>query len=51
LQFLQKGTNKAKLKQVGKNGILVVEDVKTMNDLFRFLSKMQKSILPAEVAI
>ena len=50
LQFLQKGTNKAKLKQVGKNGILVVEDVKQMSDLYRFLSKMQKSILPAEVA-
>ena len=40
LQFLQKGTNKAKLKQVGKNGILVVEDVKDMSALFRFLSKM-----------
>ena len=39
LLFLQKGTNKAKLKQVGKNGILVVEDVKTMKDLHRFLSK------------
>jgi transcription-repair coupling factor (superfamily II helicase) len=44
LQFLQKGTNKAKLKQVGKNGILVVEDVKEMKDLFAFLSKMEKSI-------
>ena len=49
LQFLQKGTNKAKLKQVGKNGILVVEDVKIMSELFRFLTRMQKSILPAEV--
>ncbi len=39
LQFLQVGTNKAKLKQVGKNGILVVEDVKTMADIFRFLGK------------
>ena len=48
LQFLQKGTNKAKLKQVGKNGILVVEDVKIMSELFRFLTRMHKSILPAE---
>jgi transcription-repair coupling factor (superfamily II helicase) len=40
LQFLQTGTNKAKLKQVGKNGILVVEDLKDMNGLWRFLSKM-----------
>ena len=41
LLFLQNGTNKGKLKQVGKNGILVVEDIKTMNDLFLFLSKMK----------
>jgi transcription-repair coupling factor (superfamily II helicase) len=39
LQFLQVGTNKAKLKQVGKNGILVVEDIKTMTGIFKFLSK------------
>jgi transcription-repair coupling factor (superfamily II helicase) len=44
LQFLQKGTNKAKLKQVGKNGILVVDDVKTMSALFEFLTRMHKSI-------
>ncbi len=44
LQFLQKGTNKAKLKQVGKNGILIVQDIKTMTDLYEFLSKMEKSI-------
>jgi transcription-repair coupling factor (superfamily II helicase) len=44
LLFLQKGTNKGKLKQVGKNGILVVEDVKTMTDLYEFLKKMQQSI-------
>ena len=39
LLFLQKGTNKAKLKQVGKNGILVIEDIKTMSNIFKFLSK------------
>ncbi len=42
LQFLQVGTNKAKLKQVGKNGILVVEDVKSMTGLYRFLSKAKE---------
>jgi transcription-repair coupling factor (superfamily II helicase) len=42
LQFLQVGTNKAKLKQVGKNGILVVEDVKSMAGLYRFLSKAKE---------
>jgi transcription-repair coupling factor (superfamily II helicase) len=48
LQFLQKGTNKAKLKQVGKNGILIVQDVKTMNDLHAFLKRMSESI-PAKL--
>jgi transcription-repair coupling factor (superfamily II helicase) len=44
LQFLQTGTNKARLKQVGKNGILVVEDVRDMDTLWRFLSKMKNSL-------
>jgi transcription-repair coupling factor (superfamily II helicase) len=44
LLFLQNGTNKGKLKQVGKNGILVVEDIKDMNNLFTFLSKMKQSM-------
>ena len=44
LQFLQTGTNKAKLKQVGKNGILVVEDMKDMSALHRFLNKMLGSL-------
>jgi transcription-repair coupling factor (superfamily II helicase) len=44
LQFLQKSTNKAKLKQVGKNGILIVQDIKTMSSLYEFLSRMEKSI-------
>ena len=45
LLFLQTGTNKGKLKQVGKNGILVVENVKTMTELFAFIDKMKKSIV------
>ena len=44
LLFLQTGTNKGKLKQVGKNGILVVEGVKEMLSLWRFLSKMKASL-------
>jgi transcription-repair coupling factor (superfamily II helicase) len=44
LQFLQKGTNKAKLKQVGKNGILVVEDLKEMKDLWKFLTRMKQAV-------
>jgi transcription-repair coupling factor (superfamily II helicase) len=44
LQYLQKRTNKAKLKQVGKNGILIVQDIDTMNDLHDFLKRMRESI-------
>ncbi len=44
LQFLQTSTNKAKLKQVGKNGILVVEDVNNMATLHHFLSKMINAV-------
>ncbi len=44
LNFLQTGTNKAKLKQVGKHGILIVEDIQTMTDIHRFLSKMHRSV-------
>ncbi len=44
LQFLQTGTNKGKLKQVGKNGILVVESIKDMKGLEDFLLKMQRSL-------
>ena len=44
LQFLQTGTNKGKLKQVGKNGILIVEQIRTMDELYQFLLKMKKSI-------
>ncbi|HNF44717.1 MAG TPA: helicase-related protein, partial [Ferruginibacter sp.] len=44
LKFLQTGTNKAKLKQVGKNGILVVEQVRSMTDLHDFLDRMSKSV-------
>jgi len=44
LQFLQTGTNKGKLKQVGKNGILIVEYVKTMSELYNFLADMQKAV-------
>ncbi len=43
LMFLQTATNKGKLKQVGKNGILVVESIRLMNDLYEFLLRMQKA--------
>jgi transcription-repair coupling factor (superfamily II helicase) len=40
LHFVQTQTNKAKLKQVGKNGILVVTDIESMSDLHTFLFRM-----------
>ncbi len=51
LQFLQKGTNKAKLKQVGKNGILVVEDLKEMKDLWKFLKRMKEAVAAVAVLV
>ncbi|HMD00749.1 MAG TPA: TRCF domain-containing protein, partial [Ferruginibacter sp.] len=42
LQFLQVGTNKGKLKQVGKNGILVVDKISSMGELYGFLSQMHQ---------
>ena len=44
LYYLQTGTNKAKLKQVGKNGILVVEDINDMTTLFDFINRMLQSV-------
>ena len=44
LKFIQTKTNKARLKQVGKNGILIVEQIKKMNELWEFLTRMEASI-------
>lgn len=41
LNFIQTQTNKARLKQVGKNGILIVQDIRSMDDLYRFLKSME----------
>lgn len=46
LDFLQKGTNKGKLKQVAKNFLLVVDDVKQMLEMLRFLQQMHKAVFP-----
>ena len=44
LDFVQTGTNKAKLKQVGKNGILIVENISSMSDIHAFLQKMHRHV-------
>ncbi len=50
LQYLQTGTNKAKLKQVGKLFMLVADPMKSMEDLHRFLGGMhQHCFAPAKI--
>ncbi|MDB5248459.1 MAG: transcription-repair coupling factor [Segetibacter sp.] len=48
LAYLQKGTNKAKLKQTGKMFLLVVEGVKNMEEMHRFLQRMHKEVRAEE---
>jgi transcription-repair coupling factor (superfamily II helicase) len=44
LQYLQTGTNKARLRQVGKLFMIVVEPAKDMQDVFTFLQRMHHSV-------
>ena len=43
LNFIQTETNKARLKQVGRNGILIVKDIQSMSDMHRFLKRVHES--------
>lgn len=45
LDYLQTGTNKAHLKQVAKNFLLVVNDIKGMEEMQRFLEGMVRSVI------
>src|SRR5687768_11692958 len=45
LNYLQTGTNKAKLKQVGKMFLLIAQPVKSMQELYHFLSQMHKEVV------
>ena len=45
LMFLQTGTNKARLKQVGKNGILIVESIRSMSDIYEFMLRMHTQVM------
>jgi transcription-repair coupling factor (superfamily II helicase) len=44
LDFLQQQTNKARLKQAGKNFLLVIDDSRSMADLLGFLQRMSKFV-------
>lgn len=50
MQYLQTGTNKARLKQVGKNFLLVVNDVDDMNVMLSFLQRMHNAVVQKQVA-
>ncbi|HTR28277.1 MAG TPA: transcription-repair coupling factor [Puia sp.] len=45
LEYLQKHTNKAKLKQAGKHFLLVVDDIRSMTNLLAFLKRMANFVL------
>jgi transcription-repair coupling factor (superfamily II helicase) len=49
LQYLQTGTNKARLKQVGKLFMIVVEPVKDMQDVYSFLQRMHTEVVGVAV--
>jgi len=42
LSFIQTGTNKAKLKQSGRLFIMIVDNVKSMEEMHRFLATMHR---------
>jgi transcription-repair coupling factor (superfamily II helicase) len=47
LQYLQTGTNKARLKQTGKMFMLIAEPIKNMQELYTFLKRMHQEVKPA----
>jgi len=49
LQYLQTGTNKARLKQVAKNFLLIVETMKDMETAHRFLQQMHQAVIKKAV--
>ncbi len=49
IDYLQTGTNKARLKQASKNFLLIADDVKTMEDVHRFLKRMHGEVVGLSV--
>ncbi|MGN6616234.1 MAG: transcription-repair coupling factor [Ilyomonas sp.] len=45
LDYLQTSTNKARLKQAGKNFILIADNVKDMQHMHRFLKSMHQAVV------
>jgi transcription-repair coupling factor (superfamily II helicase) len=51
LGYLQTGTNKARLKQVGKMFMIVAEPVRDMQDVHHFLGRMHGNVTKQPVAV
>ena len=49
LLYLQTGTNKARLKQAGKNFLLIAENTKSMEQMLGFLEKMHGEVIKQNV--
>ncbi len=49
LNFIQTSTNKAKLQQSGKLGMLVVKDIHSISGTYRFLLQMNKHVMSVPV--
>jgi transcription-repair coupling factor (superfamily II helicase) len=50
LSFIQTQTNKARLKQVGKLFLLIVDDTSTMKDIYSFLKRMTEYVKEVSAA-
>ncbi len=46
ISFLQTGTNKGRLKQTGKLFLLIAEPINSMLDMYEFLKKMHREVVP-----
>lgn len=51
LQFIQTQTNKAKLRQNGKLFMLVIEDIRNMQQLLKILQRMHAAVVETTAAI
>ncbi len=51
LQYLQTGTNRAKLKQTGKLFLLIASDIRSMQELHRFLHSLHQYCFASSGAI
>jgi len=49
LKYIQTQTNSARLKQTGKNFLLIVEEVQSMPNLHKFLHQMHRTLIAKEV--